>query len=76
MNPMALATTKIGSANNNGGRIGSRALASTTANAAVRTGASAISTSIGGEVHANVVPPRLVSRTIEPSAPASKTAPA
>src|SRR5437016_8730170 len=50
MNPIAQETTKIGLVNNDGGRIGSRALASASANAAARTGASANSTSIGTEV--------------------------
>jgi hypothetical protein len=73
--PIALVTANTRFRNRDSGRIGSSARASQATKAAVRTIPETARTAIGTDRQSSVVPPRLVNRTIEDSAPASRAAP-
>src|SRR5437773_9270427 len=65
MKPTALVVANVLLRKSESGRIGSSARLSTKTNAGTRTILARISATICGDPHAQVVPPRLVKRTIE-----------
>jgi hypothetical protein len=75
MKPTALVTANVRFRNSDNGMIGSGTRDSTNTNPAIATRAITISVMICDESHAQVLPPRLVKRTIAESPPASSPAP-
>ena len=75
MKPTALVTANVWLRKSSSGRIGSAARLSCQRNAGTRTTLAMISPIICGELQAQVVPPRLVKRTIAPRLAASSAAP-